>query len=417
MMNVLDVPILIIGAGPGGASASMFLSKYHIHHHIIDKSHFPRDKVCGDAISHRALYTLEKANEQWLQELLAQSELYAACKGIQFYVADGGCLEVPYPSLSMDAKQPQVIVAPRLDFDYFLFSKLPSPYCTIMEGTEVVSFTETPNGIDVLLKSDNGPTRLHTKAIIGADGDKSVVRKHFLQGDAVQKTSSIGISGYYKNVGGISGGNHIELHFLPELLPGYFWIFPLPNGRANVGVGNMSDIVRDKKINLRAQMLQAIANNVTLKPRFAQASLEGKLRGWGLPLAIEQPRLSGYRFLLVGDAGSLIDPFTGEGIGNAMYSGMLAAQAIKQVISENTWDETTLKLHYDQVFYTHLGTELHWSNTLQRWSQYAWLSNFMVRKANKSKTLKQAIDGIFAGGNLHPDRKKLSFYLKILFNR
>jgi len=416
-MNVVDVPILIVGAGPGGVGASMFLSKYGIHHYIIDKAHFPRDKVCGDAISHRALYTLEKANVAWLEELLAQSEQYAACQGIQFYVADGGCLEVPYPSLSKDGDQPQVIVAPRLDFDYFLFSKLTSPYCTILQGTEVVKFTETPNGIDVELKSSNGPLMLHTKAVIGADGDKSVVRKHFLQADAVQKTSSIGLSGYYKNVGGISAGNHIELHFLPELLPGYFWIFPLPNGRANVGVGNMSDIVRDKKINLRAQMLHAIANNPTLKPRFAQASLEGKLRGWGLPLAIDQPRLSGQRFMLVGDAGSLIDPFTGEGIGNALYSGMLAAQAVKEAYSEDKWDAITLKVYYDDVFYAHLGTELHWSNTLQRWSQYAWLSNYMVRKANKSKTLKEAIDGIFAGGNLHPDHKKLSFYLKILFNR
>src|SRR6202012_2731700 len=104
--------------------------------------------------------------------------------------------------------------------------------------------------------------------IIGADGDKSMVRKKYLSEQTAPKTYAVGLRAYYEGVTGLHADNFIELHFLPEVLPGYLWIFPLPNGMANVGVGILSETIRKKKINLREQMLHAIKTNPQIAPRF-----------------------------------------------------------------------------------------------------------------------------------------------------
>ena len=90
-------------------------------------------------------------------------------------------------------------------------------------------------------------------------------------------------------------------------------------------------------------MLYAIKNNPQIAPRFANAKLVDKIQGWGLPLAIGRQPLSGDNFMLTGDAAALIDPFSGEGIGNALYSGMLAAAAIQQAQEKNDYSAALLK--------------------------------------------------------------------------
>jgi flavin-dependent dehydrogenase len=232
-----------------------------------------------------------------------------------------------------------------------------------------------------------------------------------------EKTNAIGLRAYYDGVTGMHEQNYIELHFLPEMLPGYLWIFPLPGGMANVGVGILSETVREKKINLREQMLHAIKNNKAIAPRFANATLIDKIQGWGLPLATERQSLSGDNFILTGDAAALIDPFSGEGIGNALYSGMLAAAAIQQCLEKNDYSAAFIKEQYDDVVYKRLGDELKISTTLQRLCKYPWLFNFVVNKAYKSPSLKNTISCMFSDMDLRDRLRKPSFYLKILFNR
>ena len=136
-----------------------------------------------------------------------------------------------------------------------------------------------------------------------------------------------------------------------------------------------------------------------------------------MPLAIEHQPLSGDNFMLTGDAASLIDPFSGEGIGNALYSGMLAAAAIKHAIEENNFSAPFLKTAYDNVVYKRLGDEFKVSATLQRLCKYPWLFNFVVNKASKSQSLRDTISSMFTNMDLREQLSKPSFYLKILFNR
>jgi flavin-dependent dehydrogenase len=186
---------------------------------------------------------------------------------------------------------------------------------------------------------------------------------------------------------------------------------------ANVGVGIMSETVRQKKINLREQMLHAIKTNPQIAPRFANAALKDKIQGWGLPMAMERQRISGSRFLLTGDAACLIDPFSGEGIGNALYSGMLAADAIQKAIAADDYSQAFIKEAYDDVVYKRLGDEFKISATLQRLCKYPWLFNFVVNKAHKSPSLRNTISCMFTDMDLRERLSKPSFYFKILFNR
>src|SRR6185436_17613791 len=171
-----------------------------------------------------------------------------------------------------------------------------------------------------------------------------------------------------------------ELHFVKELLPGYFWIFPMPGGYANVGVGMLSQHVSKRKVNLKNEMLNIIRSHPEFSKRFEGATLEGDIKGWGLPLGSRKRKISGANFLLAGDAASLIDPFTGEGIGNAMTTGMIAAGYIQKAIAANRYDAAFLSA-YDKEVYSKLWKELRISRTLQKLSAHAWLFNFVIRKA------------------------------------
>lgn len=415
--TTINTKVIIIGAGPAGAGASFFLSKYEIPHIVIDKATFPRDKVCGDACSGKTALVINRANEDWLKEILGRPADFLPSWGIKFVAPNGKDLDIPFtPNRTPQTKAPGFTL-PRLDFDNFLFSKMPSPWCTIYQGASISTIDNSDGKVTVSFTHQGVEHIVTAPVIIGADGDKGIVRKKFMNDSGSPKAYAVGLRAYYEGITGMHPDNFIELHFLPEMLPGYLWIFPLPHGRANVGVGILSEVVRDKKINLREQMLAAIKNNPNISPRFANATLVDKIQGWGLPLAMERQSLSGYNYMLCGDAGSLVDPFSGEGIGNALYSGMLAAMALKEAIPANDFSAKNLKEKYDDVLYKRLGDEFKISATLQRLCRYPWLFNFVVNKAYKSKSLRDTISCMFTDMDLREQLSKPSFYLKILFNK
>jgi geranylgeranyl reductase family protein len=413
--HTITTTAVIIGAGPAGCSTSTYLSKAGIAHVIIDKAVFPRDKVCGDAVSGTSVYVIRNASEAWLEELRTSHPEVLQSSGLSFVAPNGASLPISFGK-GKDGHSPGFTI-PRLYFDDFLFKKLEPANATILSGATAEQIVRTEDGWTIAVTNNKGKYTICTKVLVAADGDKSIVRKHLGLNEASPKTSAVGLRAYYSGIKGLNNDGLIELHFLNELLPGYLWIFPLTGGRANVGVGMLSKDVRDKKINLRERMLHAIETNPGIRDRFKDAKLDGKILGWGLPMGMERSPLSGDGFILTGDAAHLIDPFSGEGIGNALYSGMRAAGAIEAALKASDFSGAFLKAAYDDPLYKRLWGELRTSAVLQRLCRYPSLFNFVINKANRTPTLKSTISGMFTHLDLRSKLRKPSFYLKMLLNR
>jgi flavin-dependent dehydrogenase len=225
-----------------------------------------------------------------------------------------------------------------------------------------------------------------------------------------------GVRAYYSGVKGLDPQGFIELIFLKDLLPGYLWVFPLPGGRANVGLGLRSDVVKSRRVDLKTLMTRLLAEHPQLRDRFAEATLEGGIQGMGLPLASKRRKLSGEGYLLVGDAGHLIDPFTGEGISHAMISGVYAADVAHEAIAEKDLGTTRLRA-YDARVWRRLGQELAISTRLQQLANQAWLFDFVVDRANKNPALADTISSMFTDLDLRERLKKPGFYMDLVLGR
>jgi geranylgeranyl reductase family protein len=414
----LKTNVIIVGAGPAGAGTSFFLSKAGIAHIVLDKALFPRDKVCGDACSGKTALVINRANPQWLAEILQDETNFMPSWGIKFVAPNGKDLDIPFNlNRTPESKAPGFTV-PRLNFDNFLFTKMQSPHCTVYQEAHIQSIHRiAPDSVQLNFTQHDISYQITAPLIVAADGDKSMVRRALFNVPTTLKSYAVGLRAYYRGITDMHPENFIELHFLKELLPGYLWIFPLPDGKANVGVGILSDVVRKKNINLRQKMLEAIASNPNLSKRFKEAQLINHIQGWGLPMAEGNEKVSTHNLLLCGDAASLIDPFSGEGIGNALYSGMLAADAMAKSLEQNNYSEDFLQANYDNVLHKRLGDEFRISQTLQHLCRYSLLFNLVVNKARKSPVLKDTISSMFTNMDLRGILSKPSFYFKILFNK
>ncbi|HEX8277518.1 MAG TPA: NAD(P)/FAD-dependent oxidoreductase, partial [Segetibacter sp.] len=224
-----------------------------------------------------------------------------------------------------------------------------------------------------------------------------------------------GLRVYYEGVTSFSEGNCMELHFFKHILPGYLWIFPLPNNKANVGIEMLSSTVSKKKVNLKEVLQQLLKTQPALAGRFEGAKPLETVKGYGLPLGSKKRSLSGERFLLTGDAAALIDPFTGEGIGNALRSGRIAAEHILQCFEQKNFSAAFNKA-YDKEIYRRMWNEFKISRVLQNLVRYPLLFNFVIRKAADSKYLQEVFKEALA--NVEKKKKLLlkpGFYLRVLF--
>lgn len=410
MKSEFDSDIVIIGAGPAGISASIHLCKLKIPHILIDKAQFPRDKICGDAISGKVTSILNKLDPAIVSELHVSSMEYNPSWGVLFSAPDGNTVEIPFKHKPTELDKSPGYIVKRLHFDNLLFKYLDKNYVTLYLNEKVT---------DVCIKADHAEVitaarSLVCKLIISAEGTNGIVAKKYNNYTLDPSHFCAGLRAYYKNVKGLSKNGYIELHFVKKSLPGYFWIFPLPNGDANVGIGMLSSYVAKHKIDLKVLMQEVIESD-QFKDRFESAEPMETMKGWGLPLGSKKRPIQGNRFMLLGDAASLIDPFTGEGIGNAMICGKIAAECIADSYVNGQLIEDNLK-KYELLVYNKLWSELRLSTLLQKLIRHPWLFNWMIRKIKSNAELRKTITFMFEDVNLRKQFSRPSFYLKILFS-
>lgn len=370
----MDQPdICIVGAGPAGTYAALKLSYLGIPCQLIDKATFPRDKICGDALSGKVPLLLDRLDPSILTRFIHNFQPVDSW-GVRFFPPTGRLIELPFsPGYNKSTDQAPGYVSKRLDFDYFMVQEVERrSNIDFRTSIQITNYERTASGWKI--RSADGTFESHCKLLLVADGAHSQFsrKQAGLQVDASHHAAAV--RAYYSGVTGFHDDNFIELHFLKELNPGYFWLFKLPNGLANVGLGVRSDIVSKRRLNLRELMPVVIENNPAIRQRFAHARLEGKITGYGLPLGSKERLLSGDHFLLLGDAGHLIDPLTGEGIGNAFYSGWIAAELAAKALADSRFDAAYLRA-YDVRIERVLRSEMRLSYRLQRLMENTWLAN------------------------------------------
>ena len=217
---------------------------------------------------------------------------------------------------------------------------------------------------------------------------------------------------YYEGVKGLT--DQIELHFVDEVLPGYFWLFPAGDNIANIGIGLSKKQAKKDKRKLR-EILDEVTQSDYFKDRFSESKKLESPKGWALPLGKIARPSHGDGFMLLGDAAGLVDPFTGEGIGNAMASAKYAVEVANKAKEKNDFSKEVLSEYHDLVW-GKLGSELKTSSKLQDLANYRILLNLVINKAARNKEIQDIISGMLI--NEIP-KEKLSnplFYLKILFS-
>lgn len=414
-MIITDV--CVIGAGPAGAAAALQLQQLNIPCVVVDKAVFPRDKICGDGLSGKVLTALNRIDKD-MGTRLCQLQEKEGSWGVTFTAPSRDSLDIAYqPDYNSQAKEgiPAGFVCKRIHFDNFLVDEMKR--CSgiqLFEGQSIDKYTLQEDGY--LLSDASGAFLVKAKLIIVANGAHSAFAKEPGGIHMEPQHYCAGIRAYYKGVTGLNPDGFIELHFLRSLLPGYFWIFPLPNGEANVGISILSSVVRKRKLNLKKLLQDIIANDPVLSRRFTNAELVSAIEGYGLPLGSKKRRISGERYMLTGDAGYLIDPFTGEGIGNALYSGRIAARQAFACLLANDFSASHMTAYDDEV-YRVLGAELNLSARLQKLARRTWLFNFLMKTAMRNKQLRELMSCMFYEIDVRKKLAQPSFYVKMLLNR
>lgn len=374
----MDTEICIVGAGPAGATLSHFLTKEKIDHIVLDKSSFPRDKICGDGITVDVLNVLKRISPKLQEQFTQKSEMLPSW-GFCFHASNGK--ELRYDFRDSGFPMAPFYTSRRLDLDDFLVRNLAGEYGKLLSESEVTGITRHAEGVDVTYENGGTQHVIKAKMIIGAEGEKPIVTRHLGLDHFREKEHLIGaLRVYYKNVKGFHEGNHLEFFFDKELLPGYFWAFPLSNNEANVGLGMVSTAISDKKVNLKKMLGHVIENNPKVASMFAEAEPLENTRGWGLPLITPKRQIAGERFALIGDAAGMIEPFTGKGIGPGMMSARICSEHIVQALKDKDYN----MMHYQEHMYRYYKSEIKTGYTLQKTLKYPIALNSVLGLSNLS---------------------------------
>lgn len=338
MSEVKIYDIIIVGAGPAGSTATIALQNSGLKIALLEKEIFPRDKICGDAVSSVVKRILRQIDPD-LEKQLDNFDEKVYIEKAKLYSPNLESLEIAFSKKGHCIK--------REIFDNWLFELAKkNTNAAIFQNIKIKSVTTGAEHTEVVLEDG---TIFRSQLILGCDGAHSVVAKQLANFKVDRNHYSGAVRQYYKNVKGLEG-NSLEVYFLKDFLPGYFWIFPLKNNEANVGFGMLSETIAKRKIDLKKSLTNIIQNIPEIASRFKDAQPLEEIKGFGLPLGSKKYTISGNRFMLCGDAAALIDPFSGEGIETAMESGRFAAEQAIKCFDKKVFSSVEL-MQYDERVY------------------------------------------------------------------
>ncbi len=333
-METREADVIIVGAGPGGSAAAFHLARHGVNVELLEKSEFPREKVCGDGLTPRSVTQLIKMGVD------THADGWIHNKGLR--VIGGGIrMELAWPDL---ASHPNYgLTRTRMDFDQILAEAAVAAGATLRTSTNVSGpITDAAGrviGVKAAVGPDKEPIEYRAPIVIAADGVSS--RFALAMGIAKREDRPIGVAvrRYYNSPAKTNDDfleSWLELRSREggdTLLPGYGWIFGMGDGRVNVGLGVLNSSAAFGKTNYRNMLTDWLS---TTPPEWGmndEANADGPTMGAALPMGFNRVPHYSRGVLLVGDSGGMVNPFNGEGIAYAMESGEMAAEVAVQALA------------------------------------------------------------------------------------
>jgi len=378
---ITNYDVVIVGAGPAGTSCAINLASSNLNILIIDKSVFPRDKICGGGLSERSINVLKRMPDNLFNKLLFLNDIIIS-KGARFISPN-----MMYYDIIPDNNQINGIVCNRKTFDNFLLENAIKYNNISYLNIKLKDINFNKNYFELHFE-DN---LIKTRFLVGADGANSLVSRKLTKNNKIKKNKIVAIRAIFENIKGFDDKNLIELNFLKEIIPGYFWIFPMGKNKFNVGIGSAKILLKRKKIVLKKLLFEIISNNKSINNRFEASKQLSRVEADILPAGGFGNKISGDSFILIGDAASLVDPFTGEGIGNALLSGEKAASTISKCFESGNFSEKYISKNYNIVIRKKLSFEFFIHRWLLKFTCNYKVVNFFMNKANNSDFFRKSI--------------------------
>ncbi|WP_341360247.1 geranylgeranyl reductase family protein [Georgenia sp. M64] len=342
-MSEADADVIVVGAGPGGSATAHYLAQTGLEVLLLEKGTFPRDKVCGDGLTPRAVAELIRMgvptpeDEGWIRNW-----------GLRTYGA-GYRLELPWPEL---AEMPAYGLArSRMNLDETLARHAVASGATLREGMSVTGPVRhersgrilgvTARPVDAAGRRSGDEVTLRAPLVVDAGGVSARLATSMGVEKNMNRPMGVAVRTYFRSPRHDDPmmESHLELWDgkpgESNLMPGYGWVFALGDGTVNVGLGSLSSTARPTGLDYKT-MFRTWMENAPAEWELTPENQIGDLRSAALPMAFNRKPHYTQGLLLVGDSGGMVSPFNGEGIAYAMQAGRIAADVMSQALARSS---------------------------------------------------------------------------------
>ncbi|GAA3127326.1 geranylgeranyl reductase family protein [Planomonospora alba] len=330
-VTAADADVIVVGAGPAGSTTAFHLAQAGLDVLLLEKTTFPREKVCGDGLTPRAVKQLIAMG------IDIDAPGWVRNRGLR--VVGGGLrFELDWPELS---SYPDFgLVRTRQDFDEILAANAVRGGARLLQGVNVTGpILDERSGhvVGVTARKDGEEVAYRSRLVVAADGNSTRISLAMGLHKRADRPMGVAVRTYF------TSPRHdddyletwLELWDGDQLLPGYGWIFGVGDGTANVGLGLLNTSEAFKGMDYR-DLLRRWTKNMPSEWGFTEENMTTPIRGAALPMAFNRQPHYTRGLVLVGDAGGMINPFNGEGIAYAMETGRIAAETVVQALGRPT---------------------------------------------------------------------------------
>jgi menaquinone-9 beta-reductase len=340
-----DADVIVVGAGPSGATTAYHLAQAGLNVLLLEKARFPREKVCGDGLTPRAVKALVAMGID-----LGPDSGWLRNKGLRV-VGAGLRLEMEWPEL--DSYPGYGLVCSRSSLDETLARRAQAAGAKLLEGVTVtgpvLDDAGTVVGVTARVGAEDhdaerpgaSAVTYRSRLVVAADGNSSRLSVAMGLNKRDDRPLGVAVRTYYRSPRHDDDylESWLDLWDGDRLLPGYGWIFGMGDGTSNVGLGLLNTSAAFGNTDYRA-MLKRWLRSMPEEWGFVEENRTEPVRGAALPMGFNRTPHYHRGLLLVGDAGGMVNPFNGEGIAYAMESGEILARTIAQALARSTREQT-----------------------------------------------------------------------------